>query len=505
MSETDFEDSLIIQIEADNPNYLELLPLTKEELLLILKCALPNNDSFELRKIFKNIKIRPWLLIKEINGKNFGEEFKDCKYLPLFELCRYNYQRPIAPECKRLLEIICQFMRYKAKKLVQEMVSWHRDNSKGTHDLVDFIFYDISFIEKCPELIERITPNIWKELNEKEKSKFSNVSLCYFQKQISSLQDTTLKNELEKYFSNNIITNIGSVRIDYFYENIKNVFYKRDDLVEPLMEKTENADIEICIRVIKLLISIETEKSFYRVFELFNKISNDVDVFSMLMYLKCDGYKDVLTERRKLQINELVKKEILQQEEANKLIEMAENEEKNYYAWSDEDIKKCLSGANLEKLHVNLEPEFMVRLFEMSISSVIKHKPTEQFGQIFLTQQYPFVMPIFNKSYTDRPSIWAKHLIKIAEEWQGNEDILIRICIALGHLREPLGGKVPVSLGKIADRQENEGIKKKLLTYRNLFNRNNFNKGHHKSPSERVRHCKDELIEGINASSLEAR
>jgi len=603
-------ESLMAKIKYDNHDDLKNLLFGEDILSHILECALQKEGiySSELRKIFKDI-IKMRLNLITSNGKDLCEEYKNHKDLFIFEFCReiFHYQKN--EELTRLFEIMCQIVGDRVNNLVKEIVSWRIDNPKDEQDLVDFIFVDkhnrkLNFFKQCPRLIERITPNIWKELSEKEKSKFSYILLWDFQEQINSLQDINLKNELEIYFDNyimkllknieskkqelssdgNEITGLNGHDFFYYYKNealnkfvfrktgyplsikdnisdeefidyiinvelnknfnsrtpelekiytdtdsdfiwkiictlnsphshsinyelrekIKSVFLKRDDLVEVIenakirfSENFKNEHIGID-KKITLLFYINTQKAFYKAFELLVKISNDTDIFSMLTRLDCDGYETILTETRKLQINELLKKGILEQKEADKLIAMAEDKERNYYAWSDTEIKESLPEADLEKLHVNLEPEFMVRLFEISILSVIKHKLNEHDEQISCDLKRPFVMRVFNKSYADRPSIWAKHLIKIAEEWQGNENMLVKICFALGSLREPLGGKVPISLQKIADRQEKDSIKEYILSQRNLFNRDNFNRGHHIKPSNRVEDCKEELIDGIN-------
>jgi len=207
-------------------------------------------------------------------------------------------------------------------------------------------------------------------------------------------------------------------------------------------------------------------------------------------------YRAFLTGCRKLQIDKLLKKGSLRQEEADKLIAMAENPDTDYYAWSDQEIKEkecLLPETDLEKLHADLEPEFMVKIFDRSIWWVIEHKDSE----LWATAPW-FGMRIFNKSYADRPSVWAKHLIKIVDGWTGSENMLLRICFALGHLREPLGGDVPIILQKVAERQKNDRVKRLISIQRNLFNRENFNKGHHRSPLLRVKHCREELIKGQN-------
>lgn len=594
--------SLIEQIKFDNNNNLKYLPFGEDILSLILECGLQEGD--ELRKLFKNSAKKQWdLFTKTKNGKKLCEEYKDYNYLFLFELCRGNYDISYSGKTEHLehiFEILCQFMGNMAKKIVKDAISWHINNSKNNTDLIKFLLDDINFIKKCPRLIEYMTPNIWKILDEKEKPEFSFLLLYNFVDKLDSLSDINLKNELEKYFDNymmelvNIKSRnqkmyngffeentqtfiIGKINygilekneavnkfvsrkigyplfikddigdedfIDYIInvelnknfqldelkeidvetyadfiwkiictqkydykinEKAKNVFLKRDDLVETIenakIHFSENfKDKHIGIdKKIELLFFIKTEKAFYKALEMLSKISNDIDIFSMLRYLNFGGYETVLIESRKLQINKLLKKGTLQQEEADKLIAMAENKETSNYVWSDDEIKRCLlPETDLEKLHTNLEPELMVRIFELSVLLVIKCKPSRQIDINDINWQCQFVMRIFNKSYADRPSIWAKHLIKIADEWKGSENMLLRICFALGHLREPLGGQVPISLQKIADKQENNSIKKSILTQRNLFNRENFNKGHHKNPFKRVELCKEELIEGIN-------
>jgi hypothetical protein len=229
------------------------------------------------------------------------------------------------------------------------------------------------------------------------------------------------------------------------------------------------------------------------------------DVFSTaIIFLIYEEYRVFLTESRKLQIKKLLKKKVLLPEEAENLTKLADNPNCNYYAWSDEEIKKCLlpdkdsqkAQRLMQLLHAGLEPEFMVRIFERSICWVIEHKDSE----LWLSAPW-FGMQIFNRSYIDRPSIWAKNLIKILEEWQGSENMLIKICFALGHLRESLGGRVPTTLRSIAKKQTDEKIKGLIIKQANLFNGENFNKGHHRNPVMRVKDCKDELIRGQNLSS----
>jgi len=222
-------------------------------------------------------------------------------------------------------------------------------------------------------------------------------------------------------------------------------------------------------------------------------------------------YKAFLTESRKLQIKICLKNGTIRQEEFEKLTALAESPDKNYYAWSDEEIKSCLSpdtdSERLDKINAILEPEFMVRIFEKSILWVMKHRDSELWlgDPLFEGSGAPwFGMQIFNKSYKDRPAIWAKHLIKIIDEWTGSENMLRRICMALGHLREPLGGKVPLKLREMLENPKYESIKEDIDIQLSLFKHENFKKMHHDGNEiKRVTLCKKELIMGQNREMWE--
>jgi hypothetical protein len=257
---------------------------------------------------------------------------------------------------------------------------------------------------------------------------------------------------------------------------------------------TDDDDRPLPMKAVGIKIPLAVEYAEYL-------LSSTDDIFSAeresLIYKE---YRIFLIESRKRQIEKLLKKGSLQKTEADSFVKMAEVDETNFYAWSDKEIlEKIPQGACVDytELRTSLEPKFMVQIFEKVILWVIEHKDS------VLCQDAPwFGMKIFNKSYADRPSIWAKHLIKIANNWNGSENMLFRICFALGHLREPLGGEVPITLQKIADRQENDYARNLILTQRNLFSRENFNKGHHRTPSKRVDLCKEELIKGQNKEMI---
>jgi hypothetical protein len=106
-------------------------------------------------------------------------------------------------------------------------------------------------------------------------------------------------------------------------------------------------------------------------------------------------YKVFLTESRKSQIKLCLKSKItkngkeedlITKGEADELIKLAENSKTNYYAWSDEEIKTCLSqdtdSDKLNKINAILEPEFMVRVFEKSILWVMEHRDSELWQEL---------------------------------------------------------------------------------------------------------------------------
>jgi len=277
-------------------------------------------------------------------------------------------------------------------------------------------------------------------------------------------------------------------------QRIKDAFLWKNYLRKLIEESYNNFEQEKCE---KLLLPIIPEYAEYL-------LSRTDDMFSIAIEnIPYNEYKTFLTESRKLQIKICLKNNTIQKEEFDNLIALAENPKMNYYAWSDKEIKDCLSsGTDLEKLNAILEPKFMVRIFEKSILWVMEHRDSELWLE---DKDYEllgapwFGVQIFDKSYRDRPSIWAKHLMKIIDEWNGSENMLKKICTALGHLREPLGSKVPIKLREIAENPQNENIKEDILIQLSLFNHEEFRKMHHRGNEEkRVKLCKRELIIGQN-------
>jgi len=307
---------------------------------------------------------------------------------------------------------------------------------------------------------------------------------------------------LEKpfFFPKYSIENINTMD-DYFYrelpfldfvqqsepQKIKNIFILWKYYLRKVIEESyENFKQEECE---KLLLPIIPEYAEYL-------LSRTNDMFSTAIEnIPYNEYKTFLTESRKQQIKICLKNNTIQKEEFDNLIALAENPKMNYYAWSDKEITCCLlPGTDLEKLNAILEPEFMPRIFEKSILWVMEHKDSE----LWLNAPW-FGVQIFDKSYRDRPAIWAKHLMKVLDEWNGSENMLRRICIALGHLREPLGSKVPIKLREMAGNPQNENIKEDILIQLSLFNHENFRKMYHKGNEiKRIELCKRELIIGQN-------
>jgi hypothetical protein len=249
-------------------------------------------------------------------------------------------------------------------------------------------------------------------------------------------------------------------------------------------------------------------------------------------------YRVYLNENRKKNIRKLLKNKLISEDEFQKLETLFQEEGYNYYyGLPDKEIKKCFEkDKNVEEMdliHSTLESEIMPRVFKKSIEWVVKCRDD------ILWEKAPYMwMRIFTNSYADRPKIWAKYLIEILEECPpDNHSTILRIVFALGHLRELLGGKVPLTLEKIAKEQSDKKIKRQIVLHKNflastkeeqddsnieqkitetkekqddnnieqkiteqreLYHRENINMQRNKSSFERVEKCRNELIKGQN-------
>ncbi|MCL1947399.1 MAG: hypothetical protein FWF51_09685, partial [Chitinivibrionia bacterium] len=232
-------------------------------------------------------------------------------------------------------------------------------------------------------------------------------------------------------------------------------------------------------------------------------------------------YREHLNKNRKRNIRKLLKNKLISKEEYQKLETLFQDEGYNYYyGLPDEEIKKCFEkDKDVEQwdlIHSQLESEIMPRVFKKSIEWVVNYR-----GSILQKEDKYIWMRIFTNSYADRPKIWAKYLIEVLEECPpDNHSTILRIVFALGHLRELLGGKVPLTLEKIAREQSDEKINKDIVVYKDFltreekqddnnieqkiteqrkqFHREKINEQRNKSSLERVEKCRNELIKGQN-------
>jgi hypothetical protein len=222
-------------------------------------------------------------------------------------------------------------------------------------------------------------------------------------------------------------------------------------------------------------------------------LSRTDDIFaSALDTLMVQEFKYFLLEQRKKNISALKKEGFFDNDEEAKLLELIKKAD--HYGLSDRDIIDCLSEDKTDEwwevVHTRLEAEFMKHIFEKCLLWVIKFDKSE------LWENAPWWgMKIFSKSFMDRPKVWATFLFKVLNG-KLEEHELLRICFALSGLRESLdAGKVPKELKRIADEQNVEEIKEKLLRHYRLFNRGGLKKGRPPDSEEkRVKKSRKELL-----------
>lgn len=224
--------------------------------------------------------------------------------------------------------------------------------------------------------------------------------------------------------------------------------------------------------------------------EFITKFSFSRSQFVYLEFLK------LVSSLREKNIRSLVKNNSITENEAEKLLEMAHRYNADY-GWSEKEIVDCFDTKKTEKelndIKANIEPYFMSRILKSAILWILQHRESE------LWLDAPWLgMRFFANSFNDRPSVWAKQLVEILDDQELEPDAIIRITFALGHLREPLGGTVPIALERCYKNQSDDYIKKIIKIQRDLFGREDFNKGHHKKPEKRVGICREELIKAQN-------
>jgi len=220
-------------------------------------------------------------------------------------------------------------------------------------------------------------------------------------------------------------------------------------------------------------------------------LSRSDDIFaSCLDTLMVHEFKEFLFRQREKNIIALKAENFLNDNEEKKMFELIDSA--NYYGLSKEEIKNCLSEEKDEEwwkiINTRLEAEFMNHIFAKCLLWVIKFDKSE-----LIKDDLWWGMKIFSKSFIDRPRVWATQLLKILNEKLEKKELL-RVCFALGHLREPLKGMVPIELKRIAEEQNPE-TKEIILRQYSLFNRGNLKKGKHTgNEKKRVEKCCKELL-----------
>lgn len=162
------------------------------------------------------------------------------------------------------------------------------------------------------------------------------------------------------------------------------------------------------------------------------------------------------------------------------------------FAWSMNAIQGCLSSSELsdqhwEKIKAELEADFMPQLVGESVVWLMRKT------DVPLSLDSPWIgMKVFSQSFNDRPTVWARQIFTILQRNDLVEREAVRLTFALGHLREPLGGEVPMMIAALKDRFPNAASI--LITQRKLFNGENLNRGHYKDAAKRVNAARLEVM-----------
>lgn len=207
-------------------------------------------------------------------------------------------------------------------------------------------------------------------------------------------------------------------------------------------------------------------------------------------------YRALLRSVRSNNIKNLCKGKLISETEKEKLNNLIASEE-YAFALPYKKILVCFNEKKDEKtindILAQIEAPFIRELFRQSLRWVLQHKDS------VLWEGAPWTgMRFFTQSYPDRPSVWAKELLSlINEEW--DTTTLLRISFSLGHIRESLGGLVPNALNTLAKTQQNKRISEIIKNQKDLFNRENYNRGTHRNQLERVSDCRKELIKAQNS------
>ena len=97
----------------------------------------------------------------------------------------------------------------------------------------------------------------------------------------------------------------------------------------------------------------------------------------------------------------------------------------------------------------------------------------------------------------DQPASISRLLLKLIEISDLPVTVKMGIIYALGKLREPVGGKVPKTLGKIGKNERSDTqLRDVAKAQKHLFDQSNINKGKHRSSVRRVQEARESLRRG---------
>lgn len=155
---------------------------------------------------------------------------------------------------------------------------------------------------------------------------------------------------------------------------------------------------------------------------------------------------------------------------------------------------KAFDKKRLEAILTRCSDEILPKLLKMTLETLVNS--THQ-KVIFDDEKHQTPLAEFLQIvYPDYPQPWMKGICNIFENYQNIHDKWLKgLSLALGHLREPWGKKVPVLLNKaVNDPDLSDDLREFIKRQKNLFNGENFNRGHHRDPLRRVSDCRNTIF-----------
>jgi hypothetical protein len=208
-----------------------------------------------------------------------------------------------------------------------------------------------------------------------------------------------------------------------------------------------------------------------------------------------DAKNEVLKKAKKALIKEQISEKttitILNRLQENDSYPSRPNLEKIFKEY--EEIK-AFDKKRLEAILTRCSDEILPKLLKMTLETLVNS--THQ-KVIFDDEKHQTPLAEFLQIvYPDYPQPWMKGICNIFENYQNIHDKWLKgLSLALGHLREPWGKKVPVLLNKaVNDPDLSDDLREFIKRQKNLFNGENFNRGHHRDPLRRVSDCRNTIF-----------